>query len=224
MVRPLAYGVGDTFRKLVTVFALTFTLPAFSAPVVAVLGDSLVAGYGLEQGDGLVPQTQTWLDDHGIEAKLVNAGVSGDTTAGGLSRLDWTLTPEVTAIVVALGGNDVLRGIDPATSRENLDKILQTITSRGLPVLLVAAPAPGNYGADYKTAFEAIYPDLAAKYQVPLFKGFIPSLVDGAITQDDLKTHFQADGLHPNPAGVAIIVAAFGPVLADFIAREAVSN
>jgi acyl-CoA thioesterase I len=186
--------------------------------VIAVLGDSLVAGYGLPAEDGLVPQTQAWLDAQGVAVTLVNAGVSGDTTAGGLARLDWTLTPEVDALVVALGGNDVLRGIDPGTSRANLDAILGAVTSRGLPVLLVGAPAPGNFGAEYKAEFEAIYPELAAEYQVPVFKGFLPSLVDGEITQEALAKWFQADAIHPNKEGVAIIVESFGPAVAEFAA------
>ena len=198
---------------------MVLALPALADDrVIAVLGDSLVAGYGLEQGDGLVPQTQAWLDAQGVAVTLVNAGVSGDTTAGGLARLDWTLTPDVDAVVVALGGNDVLRGIDPATSRANLDAILAGIAAKGVPVLLVGAPAPGNFGAEYKAEFEAIYPDLAAKYDVPLFKGFLPSLVYGEITQEALAKWFQADAIHPNKAGVAIIVESFGPALAEFAA------
>jgi acyl-CoA thioesterase-1 len=198
---------------------VTLALPAHAdSPVVAVLGNSLVAGYGLPQADGLIAQTQTWLDAHGVAITLANAGVSGDTTAGGLARLDWTLTPDVKALVVALGGNDVLRGIDPATSRANLDKILAIATDRDLPVLLVFSPAPGNYGAEYKRKFETIFPDLAAKYDLPVFKGFIPSLVDGEISEQALKDWFQADGLHPNKEGARLIAEAFGVALADFAA------
>jgi acyl-CoA thioesterase-1 len=218
VLRPLAYGGLAVIRKVIAVMALTLALPAWAAePVVAVLGDSLVAGYGLPPGDGLVDQTQAWLDAHGTEVTLMNAGVSGDTTAGGLARLDWTLTPEVTALVVALGGNDVLRGIDPATSRANLTAIIKAARARDLPVLLVASPAPGNYGADYKRDFEAIFPELAAEFDLALFKGFLPALVEGEIGEQALKDWFQADALHPNREGARLMAEAFAPVLAEFV-------
>ena len=125
--------------------------------VIAALGDSLTQGFGLVQEDGFVPQMQTWLSRQGIDARLINAGVSGDTTAGGLSRVAWTLTPEVDAMIVALGGNDFLRGFAPDVSRANLEGILQAADAAEVEVLLVGMQAPGNYGPDYKLAFDAIY-------------------------------------------------------------------
>lgn len=121
--------------------------PVIAEPVtIAALGDSLTQGFGLPPEDGLVPQLQRWLEANGAEVTLINAGVSGDTTAGGLARIDWTLTDEVDALIVALGGNDVLRGIAPEAVRANLDGILTKATARDLPVLLVGTEAPQNFG------------------------------------------------------------------------------
>ncbi len=191
------------------------TLAAFAAeaePVtVAALGDSLTQGYGLPPEDGLVPQLQRWLDGQGAEVTLINAGVSGDTTAGGLSRIGWTLTPEVDAVVVALGGNDLLRGIDPATARANLDGILSEATSRGLPVLLIGMDAPSNYGAEYEAEFEAIYPDLAARYGVLHHENFLGALAALGDRDAAIRQYMQPDRIHPNAEGVALIVEEIGP-------------
>mgnify|MGYP001764865053 CR=1 FL=1 len=185
---------------------------------IAALGDSLTEGYGLPPGEGFVPQLQAWLKDHGADVTVMNAGVSGDTTAGGLSRLDWTLTPEVKALIVTLGGNDLLRGIDPATSRANLDAILKGATAKGLPVLLIGMPAPGNYGPDYKTQFDAIYPDLARQYGTLYVESFFAPLGAGG-DPAALAPYLQADGIHPNRDGVALIVAGLGPMVLELIGR-----
>jgi acyl-CoA thioesterase I len=201
-------------------WALALAHPGTAAPVTLVaLGDSLTAGYGLAPEDGFVPQLQAWLTAQGQDVVVVNAGVSGDTTAGGLSRLDWTLTPDVTAMIVTLGGNDLLRGIDPANSRANLDGILKGAKAKGVRVLLVAMQAPGNYGPDYKATFDAIYPELAAEYQLPLYPGFFAALTDGGPADPaKLAPFLQADGLHPNPEGVKRIVAGIGPAVLDLLA------
>ncbi len=174
------------------------------------LGDSLTQGYGLPQEDGFVPQLQAWLVAQGRDVVVINAGVSGDTTAGGLSRIGWSLTPEVDAMIVNLGGNDLLRGIDPANSRANLEAILTEAQARNLPVLLVGLRAPGNYGADFKADFDAIYPDLAAKYGVAMEMNFFFPLIDQTTRRFDPGT-MQADGIHPNGKGVSLIVAGMGP-------------
>lgn len=194
---------------------------AAAAPTVTVaaLGDSLTAGYGLPPEDGFVPQLQAWLDAHGAAAKVVNAGVSGDTTAGGLARIDWTLTPDVGALIVALGGNDVLRGLPPEEARANLKGILDKARERNLPVLLIGIGAPGNYGPDYKLAFDAIYPDLARDYDallVPDFLGAVRAAVEAGTPAADL---FQPDNIHPSKAGVAATVAAIGPAVAELVRR-----
>lgn len=191
-----------------------------AAPVTVIaLGDSLTQGYGLPAEDGLVPQLQRWLTAAGAEATVVNAGVSGDTTAGGLARVGWALTPEADALIVTLGGNDLLRGIDPAESRANLDAILAEATGRGLPVLLVPMQAPGNYGPDYKAAFDAIYPDLATRYDALLADSFFAPLAAEGSDPAALAHYMQPDGLHPTAEGVAKIVAGLGPRVLDLIAR-----
>jgi len=207
---PLTYGLRRHFRNLLVglIFAGS---PAVAEPLTLVaLGDSLTAGYGLRQGDGFVPQLQEWLTARGEDVVVVNAGVSGDTTAGGLSRVDWTLTPEVDAMIVALGGNDMLRGIDPAASRANLDAILTKAGDRGLPVLLIGLRAPGNYGAAFKAEFDAMYPELAAKHGVDMELNFFIPLIDQSsrLLAPDLM---QRDGLHPSAKGVAVVVDAIGP-------------
>ncbi len=202
------------------IFAICTVTGANAEPViVAALGDSLTAGYGLEPEQGLVPQLQDWLIAQGEEVTLINAGVSGDTTAGGLSRLDWTLTPDVQALIVTLGGNDMLRGLPPAESRANLDAIVKGATDRGLPVLIVAMDAPGNYGPDYKAEFDAIYPDLATTYQTLLFPGFFDPLMTSSADPADLQSLMQPDGIHPNAKGAAMIAAGLGPKVRELIAQ-----
>lgn len=192
---------------------------ALAEPLTLVaLGDSLTQGYGLPQADGFVPQLEAWLRAKGADVTVVNAGVSGDTTAGGRARVDWTLTPDVDALIVNLGGNDLLRGIDPAASRANLDAILTAAGDRGLPVLLVALRAPGNYGPAFKAAFDAIYPDLAAKHGTLLTENFFAPLTDqqSRLRSPDLM---QPDGIHPSAAGVALIVDYIGPKVIELLAK-----
>lgn len=187
---------------------------------IAALGDSLTQGYGLPAAKGFVPQLQSWLDDQGQDVTLINAGVSGDTTAGGLSRVGWTLTDEVDAMIVALGGNDLLRGITPETARANLDGILQAARAKGVPVLLVGVTAPANYGPAYKQAFDAIYPELAQHHDALLFPAFLqPILAAAPDRATALRTYIQPDGLHPNAKGVGVIVTAIGPSVLKLIAR-----
>jgi acyl-CoA thioesterase I len=196
------------------------TAPAQAEPLTLVaLGDSLTQGYGLPQGEGLVPQLQAWLDASGADVRVVNAGVSGDTTAGGLARLDWALEPGTDALMVALGGNDLLRGIDPATSRANLDAILAEARSRGLPVLLVGMEAPGNYGPEFKAAFDAMYPELAGRHGALLVRNFFAPLLGGSNDPAALQPWMQPDGIHPNAEGVKRIVASLGPAVMVLLSR-----
>ncbi|GAA6174146.1 arylesterase [Sulfitobacter pacificus] len=181
--------------------------------VIAALGDSLTQGYGLPAEQGFVPQLQAWLDAQGAEVRLINAGVSGDTTAGGLSRVAWTLTPEVDGMIVALGGNDLLRGLGPEQARSNIDGILQAAEAAAVEVLLIGMQAPGNFGPAYKSQFDAIYPELAKEYGSGFLESFFAGMSEvGDITNPlSLQTYFQADGVHPNAEGVALIVAQVGP-------------
>ncbi|MGJ8546448.1 MAG: arylesterase [Sulfitobacter sp.] len=208
-------------RKALVAIGLAFPLPVAAQDVViAALGDSLTQGYGLPAQEGFVPQLQNWLAQQGAAVRLVNAGVSGDTTAGGLSRAAWTLTPEVDGLIVALGGNDLLRGIDPATSRENLAGILAIAAEAEVEVLLVGMQAPGNFGAAYKAEFDAIYPELAAQYGAGYAPDFFAGLAEEGRDPAELRAWFQADGIHPNSAGVARVVAALGPQVLE-LAQQA---
>ncbi|MFN3614736.1 MAG: arylesterase [Rubrimonas sp.] len=201
-------------RNLVITLALAggAAASAGEARIVA-LGDSLTHGYGLPEAEGFVPQLQRWLRDQGREdVTVVNAGVSGDTTAGGLARLEWALADGADGLIVALGGNDLLRGIDPASSRANLEAIMAEAEARGLPVLLSGMQAPGNYGPDFKRDFDAMYPDLAAAHDAILD----PFFLEG-VTED--RNLWQADGIHPNTEGVAVIVERIGPRVLELLDR-----
>ncbi len=187
--------------------------------VIGAFGDSLTHGYGLSQQDGFVPQLEGWLQARGHDVRVINYGVSGDTTAGGLARIDWTLTDDLDAMIVALGGNDLLRGIDPAVSRANLDGILQATSD--MPVLLVGLRAFNNFGAEYQAAYDAMYPDLAEEFGTLLYPDFLDAIsgMDAQGGEGFLPRYIQNDGLHPNAAGVAQIVAAVGPAVEALIAR-----
>lgn len=184
---------------------------------IAALGDSLTAGFGLPPEQGFVPRLEDWLAENGAEdVTLVNAGVSGDTTAGGRARLDWVLGDAVDGVIIALGGNDLLRGLDPAVTRENLDAILTEIAGRDLPVLLAGLPAPDNYGADFKAEFDAIFPELAAEHDAILYPNFLGG-IGGRL--DEARGLMQDDGIHPNAAGVEAVVEAIGPAVLDLVER-----
>lgn len=184
---------------------------------VVALGDSLTQGYGLPTEEGFVPQLERWLKAQGRDVTVINAGVSGDTTAGGLARLDWTLSEGAEAMMVTLGGNDLLRGLPPAVSRANLDAILTGAAARAIPVLLVAMEAPGNYGPAWQAEFDAIYPDLAAKHGVLLADPFLKPLVRGESNLSVMRDFMQADGIHPNAEGVAKIVEGLGPRVLELL-------
>lgn len=215
----MGYGAVGKLRKVLAVGLFSACGFAVTAEpvVIAAMGDSLTQGYGLVEKDGFVPQLKHWLDVQGVDVRVINAGVSGDTTAGGAARVDWTLTPDIDGMIVVLGGNDVLRGIDPAVTRGNLEKILNVAQGAGVEVLLVGMQAPGNYGADYKLAFDAIYPDLARQYGTIYAASFFEGLqADG--DPDVVKTYMQPDGIHPNAGGVTQIVASLGPAVLELIA------
>ncbi|MEM1064918.1 MAG: arylesterase [Pseudomonadota bacterium] len=209
-----AYGAFRRARKLAFALILAGTPIAAEPVTIAALGDSLTQGFGLAPDQGFVPQLGGWLEEQGIEAELINAGVSGDTTAGGLARVDWTLTPEVDAMIVALGGNDLLRGIEPSVSRANLRGILEAAGARDLPVLLVGLEAPNNYGAEFKQAFEAMYPELAAEFGTLVYPDFLAPLRAEAEDPAALQRFMQTDGIHPSAEGVARIVDGIGPSVA----------
>ncbi len=174
------------------------------------LGDSLTAGYGLPERQGFTVQLQEALASRGYAVTVVNAGVSGDTTAGGLARLDWALADKPDAAIVALGANDMLRGLDPAAARANLDAILTRLAAERIPTLLVGMYASPSLGRAYGERFNAIYPDLARHHGVPLY----PFFLDGVAADPALN---QPDGIHPNAAGVKVLVERMAPHVGRFL-------
>ena len=205
------------------VFLISAVAARAETVTIAALGDSLTQGYGLVEEDGFVPQLQRWLVSQGADVQVINAGVSGDTTAGGAARVAWTLTDDVDAMIVALGGNDLLRGIDPTVSRANVEAILKAANDRGVDVLLVGMQAPGNYGADYKAQFDAIYPELSATYGTLYLDSFFAGFGEAAGDPAQLRDVMQGDGIHPNAEGVAQIVQGIGPKVLELIDRAGTS-
>lgn len=178
-----------------------------SGPVtILVLGDSLTAGYGLEAADTLPAQLEKQLQVAGYDVNVINAGVSGDTTAGGLARIEWLLASHPEIVVVELGGNDALRGLDSVRTYANLDKILTRLKEAGCRVILTGMKAPRNLGHEYYTKFDQIYYDLAEQHDVL----FYPFFLEGVATDPALN---QSDGIHPNVAGVQRIVSGLHPLV-----------
>jgi acyl-CoA thioesterase-1 len=203
---------------LVTMACLLVPAMARAAPPLKIvaLGDSLTAGYGLPLADAFPTRLEAALKAKGIDATVADAGVSGDTASGGLERLAWSVPDGTDAVIVELGANDALRGIDPMLTEKALDAILAKLNERRIPVLFAGMKAPPNMGADYTKAFDAIYPALAARHAVI----FYPFFLDGVAADARLN---QGDGMHPTAAGVEVIVAHIMPSVEQLIskAREA---
>jgi acyl-CoA thioesterase-1 len=208
---------------LTIVCAVGFALPAQAQnaaerPVnIVVLGDSLSAGFGLPGEAAFPAKLAVALKAKGIPASVNNAGVSGDTASGGLERLDWSVPDGTDAVIVELGANDMLRGVEPAVTRNALDAIIARLKARNIAVLLCGMQAPPNMGADYARAFNAIYPALASTHQVV----FYPFFLDGVAAVTTLN---QRDGMHPNAAGVDAIVARILPKVEELVARVRASR
>ena len=181
-------------------------------PVIVAFGDSLTAGLGLPQDQAFPAQLEAALKARGTEATVVNAGVSGDTAAAGLARLDWSLPDDASAVIIELGANDALQGLPPEGTKQALAKIIETVQARGLPILLAGMEAPPNMGKDYADQFRAIYVDLAERYHVLLY----PFFLEGAAMNDGMT---QGDGLHPNAKGVAAIVENILPKVEELLAE-----
>jgi len=187
--------------------------PKPAAPVrILALGTSLTQGYGLPPGTEFPVQLQAALRAEGINATVVNAGVSGDTSAGGLARLDWLLADKPDAAIVELGSNDMLRGLPPEQTEKNLRAILTKLRGAGIPVLLAGMGAQRNLGPEYVKRFDAIYPRLAKEYGTLYY----PFVLEGVALKRELN---QADGMHPNPAGVKVIVGKMLPLVKQLVAR-----
>ena len=193
---------------------------AYSDQKVFILGDSLTHGFGLPEEEGLVNQLTNWFFGEGLEVTFINGGVSGDTTAGGLARLSWSLTNDVSALVVALGSNDVLRGFPPEVTKENLSAMIEIAESNKIPVLLIGTYAPGNYGEQYKLDFDAIFTDLVEEKNLAYIDSYLTPMLDHVENGKDVSYLFQADGLHPNPAGVEVIVEYISPQILRFLKKE----
>ena len=194
-------------------------LPAASGGPLKILalGDSLTAGYGLPVKDGFTAQLGRALKQVGIDARIIDGGVPGDTAAGGLARLDWALADDPGVVIVELGANDALRGLDPAATKASLDAILTRLQQRRCAILLAGMLAPPNLGADYAASFNAIFPDLAKQHGVKLY----PFFLDGVAGDASL---LQPDGLHPTAKGVAIIVRRIMPALRQTIDQARTTN
>lgn len=204
-------------------FAISGTVRAVQSPdengiiEIVAFGDSLTAGYGLPAGEGFTDQLEAWLNNNMDQpVRVVNAGVSGDTSSGGRARLDWALAPvkdgKPDLVILELGANDALRGVAPEITRDNMDAMVKMLTDRGIPVLLAGMLASPSWGPDYQSTFDAIYPTLHEKYEVPLY----PFFLDGVATISELN---QDDGIHPNKEGVEIIVDKMGPYVVDALSQ-----
>ncbi len=205
------------------VLSLTLLAPAMACaqatsvrearPVkMVVLGDSLSAGFGLSGTAAFPARLQKALQSKGMEVDIINAGVSGDTTSGGRDRLDWSVPKGTEAVILELGANDALRGVDPKVTRSALTDILTRLKARGIAVLLCGMVAPPNYGSDYAARFNAIYPDLAASFGVPLY----PFFLEGVAAEARFN---QADGLHPTAEGIDVIVKNILPTVEAFLGK-----
>lgn len=222
----LPYPPSDTYKatRWTIVFAIFASLffwadIARAAPLkLLALGDSLTAGYGLGPGDGFTDQLQERIDKtYGAgEIVVINAGVSGDTTRGGLARLDWALADAPDMVMVALGGNDMLRGLEPSETLSNLSQILEILQQRKTPVLLAGMLAAANLGQDYAQEFDSIYPQLARSYDVV----FYPFFLEGVALNPDFN---QPDGLHPNQKGVAIMVEEIWPFIEQLVEQHQIA-
>ena len=203
--------------KIIAAFAAVFMLTqATSAQTITILalGDSLTAGYGLQPSEAFPVRLEQALKAKGHDVVVVNAGVSGDTALDGLSRLDWALSEEVDAAIVEFGANDALRGLQPAQAEAAIDGILAKLAEKKIPTLLAGMRAPPNLGPEYMSAFDGMYARLAGKHEALLY----PFFLDGVAA--DIKLN-QADGMHPNAAGVDVIVARMLPVVEELVTKAA---
>jgi acyl-CoA thioesterase-1 len=202
------------FGALIVAFLVTFAaLPAAAQPVkIVAFGDSLLAGYGLRANESFPAQLQNTLKQRGIEAEIANAGVSGDTTSGGLARLDWSIPDGTEAVILVLGANDMLRGMEPELARKNLDEMIKRLKARKIEVLLGGMRAAPNLGADYAAKFDAIYAALAKEHDILVY----PFFLEGVAGQRELNL---GDGIHPTPKGVSVVVARILPLVESLIER-----
>ena len=202
------------FIAMIVSFCGSIAISAENKTILA-FGDSLIAGYGLPTEDSFTVQLENKLNSKGLPTKVINAGVSGDTSSGGFSRLEWVLSSynNIDLVILTFGGNDALRGIDPNVTRSNMDKMIEILSSRNIPTLIGGMMAPPNLGEIYGKDFNSIYSDIAEKYSVPLY----PFFLDGVAGILELN---QADAIHPNKKGVDIITERLSPKIIDLLERN----
>ena len=212
-------GFRRAFHAMTGIMCLTLAFAAAPRAASAAdgitlvgFGDSLMAAYNLQASEGFPARLEAALRERGHDVTIIDAGVSGDTTSGGLARLDWSIPDGVDGVILELGANDALRGLPPEKTRENLEAMIARLKERGIAVLLAGMLAPPNMGAGYETAFNAIYPDLAAKYELPLY----PFFLDGVTGNPDMLL---SDGMHPNTSGINTMVEKFVPVAEQLLAE-----
>lgn len=215
-----AFGYKVLIGALCLSFSIFLTLANIaqaqtSSKKIIILGDSLTAGYGIEEQYTLPVRLEEALREVGHDITVVNAGVSGDTTAGGLERLEWVMAEPADFLAIALGANDGLRGIDPQSSRENLEKIIIKAReiNQDIKVLLIGMLAPPNLGQEYADTFNAMYPELSARYDVPLY----PFILEGVVADASLN---QKDGIHPNAKGVEVMIENMVPFFLKYMSEE----
>ena len=211
--RSLVFHLGLCCSMLLAIIAPAASAAEARAPLrIVAFGDSLTAGYQLALADAFPAQLERALKAAGHDVEIANAGVSGDTTAAALARLDWAIPDGTDAVILELGANDMLRGLDTAAARRNLEAMITRIKAKGATILLAGMRSVDNWGADYAQRFDAIFPELARQHGVALY----PFFMDGVIGRPALSL---ADGLHPNPRGVGQIVAGIQPAVAQMITR-----
>ena len=196
------------------IYSSTNATEKFENSRLIIIGDSLIQGYGLPKDKGFVNQLQKKLLEKKVNILLINGGVSGDTTAGGLSRIDWSITDDINAVAISLGANDMLRGIPPSFSKENLSKIIMKIKENNLPILLIGIKSIENYGTEYKNEFDSMFSNLADEFELFLYPDLMAPIFN---KEKDLSLYLQEDMLHPNEKGVEIIVQEILPTITNFI-------
>ena len=201
-----------TFLGIVALGTMLLTPVQAKSITILALGDSLTAGYGVAPNESIPAKLEAALRAKGLDVTIINAGVSGDTAAQGEARLDWAISDDVGGVIVELGANDALRGLDPGQAEQALKRIMDKLKQKNLPVLIAGMKAPPNLGPDYVAKFDAIYPRLAEDYGALLY----PFLLEGVAADAKLN---QADGIHPNPAGVDVIVTRITPSVEQLVQK-----
>ncbi len=220
---PILTRLKNRALKYFVILTIALSTPVISfaeTTVVAVLGDSLTKGFGLRKQKGFVPVLQNWLTEQGEDVLLINEGRSGRTTTGGLTRIQAALTPNIDALIIELGGNDMLRRVDPTIISNNLSRMIRIAKNRDIPVLLVGVKANKKYPAELKTSFNRIYPDLANEFDILLYRNFFATLYKD---QEQTRINYRfmlLDRIHPNSRGVVKVVNDIGPLVQKLIARS----